>query len=68
MPSLKDLKNRIGSVKSTQKIGEFEQSLLQKLKAKDSEILDVIRKDKAISDETEKALKDTLDQLVKNFV
>tara|TARA_B100000902_G_scaffold329192_1_gene325570 strand:- start:229 stop:1764 length:1536 start_codon:yes stop_codon:yes gene_type:complete len=52
----------------TQKIGEFEQSLLQKLKAKDSKILDVIRKDKAISDETEKALKDTLDQLVKNFV
>ena len=52
----------------TQKIGEFEQLLLQKLKAKDSEILDVIRKDKAISDETEKALKDTLDQLVKNFV
>ena len=52
----------------TQKIGEFEQSLLQKLKAKDSKILDVIRKDKAISDETEKALKDALDQLVKNFV
>ena len=52
----------------TQKIGEFEQSLLQKLKAKDSKILDIIRKDKAISDETEKALKDTLDQLVKNFV
>ena len=52
----------------TQKIGEFEQSLLQKLKAKDSKILDVIRKDKAISDETEKALKDTLDLLVKNFV
>jgi len=52
----------------TQKIGEFEQSLLQKLKAKESKILDVIRKDKAISDETEKALKDTLDQLVKNFV
>ena len=35
---------------------------------KDSKILDVIRKDKAISDETEKALKDTLDLLVKNFV
>ena len=52
----------------TQKIGEFEQSLLQKLKAKESKILDVIRKDKAISDETEKALKDTLDQLLKNFV
>ena len=52
----------------TQKIGEFEQSLLQKLKAKDSKILDIIRKEKAISDETEKALKDTLDQLVKNFV
>ena len=52
----------------TQKIGEFEQSLLQKLKAKDSKILDVIRKDKAISDETEKALKDILDLLVKNFV
>ena len=52
----------------TQKIGEFEQSVLQKLKARDSKILDVIRKDKAISDETEKALKDTLDQLVKNFV
>ena len=52
----------------TQKIGEFEQSLLQKLKAKESKILDVIRKDKAISDETEKSLKDTLDQLVKNFV
>ncbi|MDC0227074.1 F0F1 ATP synthase subunit alpha [Alphaproteobacteria bacterium] len=52
----------------TQKIGEFEQSLLQKLKAKDSKILDVIKKDKAISDETEKALKHTLDQLVKNLV
>ena len=37
----------------TQKIGEFEQALLQKLKAKDSKILDAIRKDKTMSDETE---------------
>ena len=51
----------------TQKIGEFEQALLQKLNTKGSEVLVSIRKDKAISDDTEKSLKDTLDQLVKNF-
>ena len=51
----------------TQKIGEFEQALLQKLNTKGSKVLDSIRKDKAISDDTEKYLKDTLDQLVKNF-
>jgi F-type H+-transporting ATPase subunit alpha len=51
----------------TQKIGEFEQSLIQKLNAKGSNILESIRKDKSISDDTEKALKDTLDELVKNF-
>ncbi len=51
----------------TQKIGEFEQALLQKLNTKGSKILDSIRKDKAISDDTEKSLKDTIDQLVKNF-
>jgi F-type H+-transporting ATPase subunit alpha len=51
----------------TQKIGEFEQALLQKLNTKGSKVLDSIRKDKAISDDTEKSLKDTLDQLVKNF-
>ena len=51
----------------TQKIGEFEHSLLQKLNTKGSKVLDSIRKDKAISDDTEKSLKDTLDQLVKNF-
>ena len=51
----------------THKIGEFEQALLQKLNTKGSKVLDSIRKDKAISDDTEKSLKDTLDQLVKNF-
>ena len=51
----------------TQKIGEFEQSLIQTLNAKGSNILESIRKDKSISDDTEKALKDTLDELVKNF-
>ena len=51
----------------TQKIGEFEQSLIQKLNAKGSNILESIRKDKSISDDTEKALKGTLDELVKNF-
>jgi F-type H+-transporting ATPase subunit alpha len=51
----------------TQKIGEFEQALLQKLNTKGSKVLESIRKDKAISDDTEKSLKDTLDQLVKNF-
>ena len=51
----------------TQKIGEFEQSLIQKLNTKGSNILESIRKDKSISDDTEKALKDTLDELVKNF-
>ena len=51
----------------TQKIGDFEQSLIQKLNAKGSNILESIRKDKSISDDTEKALKDTLDELVKNF-
>ncbi len=51
----------------TQKIGEFEQALLQKLNTKGSKVLDSIRKDKAISDDTEKSLKDTIDQLVKNF-
>ena len=51
----------------TQKIGEFELSLIQKLNAKGSNILESIRKDKSISDDTEKALKDTLDELVKNF-
>ena len=51
----------------TQKIGEFEQSLIQKLNAKGSNILESIRKEKSISDDTEKALKETLDELVKNF-
>ena len=51
----------------TQKIGGFEKSLLQKLNTKGSKILDSIRKDKSISDETDQALKDVLDQLVKNF-
>ena len=51
----------------TQKIGEFEQALLQKLNTKGSKVLDSIRKDKAISDDTEKSLKGTLDQLVKNL-
>ena len=51
----------------TQKIGEFEQSLIQKLNAKGSNILESIRKDKSISDDTEKALKEALDELVKNF-
>ena len=51
----------------TQKIGEFEKSLLQKLNTKGSKILESIRKDKSISDETDQALKDVLDQLVKNF-
>ncbi len=51
----------------TQKIGEFEQSLIQTLNAKGSNILESIRKDKSISDDTEKALKDKLDELVKNF-
>jgi F-type H+-transporting ATPase subunit alpha len=51
----------------TQKIGEFEKSLLQNLNTKGSKILDSIRKDKSISDETDQALKDVLDQLVKNF-
>ena len=51
----------------TQKIGEFEQALLQKLNTKGSKVLDSIRKDKVISDDTDKSLKDTLDQLVKNF-
>ena len=52
----------------SQKIGEFELSLIQKLNAKGSNILESIRKDKSISDDTEKALKETLDELVKNFV
>ena len=51
----------------TQKIGEFEKSLLQKLNTKGSKILESIRKDKSISDETDQALKDVLDQVVKNF-
>ena len=51
----------------TQKIGAFEQSLIQKLNANGSNILESIRKDKSISDDTEKALTDTLDELVKNF-
>ena len=51
----------------TQNIGEFEQELLQRLNTKGSKVLDSIRKDKAISDDTEKSLKDTLDQLVKSF-
>jgi len=51
----------------TQKIGEFEKSLLQKLNSKDSKILESIRKDKSISDETDQTLKDVLDQLVKSF-
>ena len=51
----------------TQKIGEFEQSLIQKLNTKGSNILESIRNDKSISDDSEKALKETLDELVKNF-
>ena len=51
----------------TQSIGDFEQALLQKLKAKGSSILDSIRKDKSISDVTDKALRETLDQLVKSY-
>ncbi|MAI74871.1 MAG: F0F1 ATP synthase subunit alpha [SAR116 cluster bacterium] len=51
----------------TSKIGEFEKALLQKLNSKGSKVLDSIRKDKSISDDTDKALKDVLDQLVKNY-
>ena len=51
----------------TEKIGDFEQSLIQKLNAKGSNILESITKDKSISDDTEKALKVILDELVKNF-
>ena len=51
----------------TSKIGEFEKALLQKLNSKGSKVLASIRKDKSISDDTDKALKDVLDQLVKNY-
>merc|ERR1711998_18274 len=51
----------------TSKIGEFEKALLQKLNSKGTKVLDSIRKDKAIADDTDKALKDVLDQLVKNY-
>ena len=51
----------------TSKIGEFEKALLQKLNSKGSKVLDSIRKDKSISGDTDKALKDVLDQLVKNY-
>ena len=51
----------------TSKIGQFEKALLQKLNSKGSKVLDSIRKDKSISDDTDKALKDVLDQLVKNY-
>ncbi len=51
----------------TSKIGDFEKALLQKLNSKGSKVLDSIRKDKSISDDTDKALKDVLDQLVKNY-
>ncbi len=51
----------------TSKIGEFEKALLQKLNSKGSKVLDSIRKDKSISDDTDKALKDVLDQLVKSY-
>jgi F-type H+-transporting ATPase subunit alpha len=51
----------------TSKIGDFEKALLQKLNSKGSKILDTIRKDKSISDDTDKALKDVLDQLVKSY-
>ena len=51
----------------TSKIGDFEKALLQKLNSKGSKILDSIRKDKSISDDTDKALKDILDQLVKSY-
>ena len=40
---------------------------LQKLKAKDSSILKDISKEKSISDSTDKALRETLDQLVKSY-
>ena len=51
----------------TQSIGDFEKALLQKLKAKGSSILKDISKDKSISDSTDKALRETLDQLVKSY-
>ena len=51
----------------TQSIGDFEKALIQKLKAKDSSILKDISKDKSISDSTDKALRETLDQLVKSY-
>ena len=51
----------------TQSIGDFEKALLQKLKTKDSSILKDISKDKSISDSTDKALRETLDQLVKSY-
>ena len=50
----------------TQSIGAFEEALLQKLMAKGSSILASIRKDKSISDATDKALREELDQLVKS--
>ena len=51
----------------TSKIGDFEKALLQNLNSKGSKILDSIRKDKSISDDTDKALKDVLDQVVKSY-
>ena len=49
-------------------IGKFEQELLQKIRAGHKDILDGIRKEKALTPEIEGKLKAVLDNLVKTFV
>ena len=51
----------------TSEIGRFEQGLLENVQTKHAEVLDAIRAEKALSDNTEAALKDIVDAYASSF-
>jgi len=48
-------------------VGEFEQQLLNTLRSQHADILEAIRSEKKLSEDTEKSLVNVLDSLTKNF-
>ena len=52
----------------TAKVGPYQEALLSWLKAKRPEVLDGIRKEKALSGDLENKLKDALNEFAKTFV
>ena len=48
-------------------IGEFERSLLQNLRSKGSSIIESIKKEKSLTDQSEQELKKIIEDLLKNY-